>query len=67
MIFWFLCQRPCRMMLPYTNTSLKRKKTFGCGPRRLCLSRRPSPTRTRPGWYRDFPDGPNECSTAWIR
>ncbi|KAF3833147.1 hypothetical protein F7725_026812 [Dissostichus mawsoni] len=55
------------MMLPYTSTSLKRKKTLGCGPRRLSFISRPSPIRTRPGWDKAFPDGPNEFSTAWIR
>lgn len=63
----FLCHRPFRIMLPYTSTSLKRKKTLGCGPRRLCFISRPSPIRTRPGWDKGFPDGPNEFSTAWIR
>lgn len=67
MIFCFLCQRPLSMMLPYTSTSLKRKKALGCGPRRLCFISRPSPIRTLPGWNRVFPDGPNEFSTVWIR
>ncbi|KAA8585696.1 hypothetical protein FQN60_004390 [Etheostoma spectabile] len=67
MIFCFLFQRPFRMMLPYTSTSLKRKKTLGCGPRRLSFISRPSPIRTRPGLDKGFPFGPNEFSTAWIR
>lgn len=67
MICCFLYQWPFRMILPYTSTSLKRKKTLGCGPRRLCFIRRPSPIRTRLGWYKGFPDGPNEFSIAWIR
>lgn len=67
MTFCFLCQRPFRMMLPYTSTSLKRKKTFGWGFRRPCFIRRPSPIRTRPGLDRELPEAPNEFSTALIR
>ena len=67
MICCFLCHRPFRMMLPYTSTSLKRKKTLGCSPLRLCFISRPSPIKTRPGRNRGFPDGPNEFSTVWIR
>lgn len=66
-IFCFLCQRPFRMMLPYTRTSLKRKKTLDWGFRRPCFIRRPCPIRIRPGLERGLPDGPNELSTAWIR
>lgn len=66
-IFCFLCQWPDTMMLPYTNTSLKRKKTLDWGFRRPCFIRWPCPSRTRPGLDRFFPDTPNEFSTALMR
>lgn len=66
-IFCFLCQWPVRMMLPYTNTSLKRKKTLGWVFRRPCFIRRPCPISIRPGLDRVFPDVPNEFFTALMR
>lgn len=67
MIFCFLYQRPYSRMLPYTSTSLKRKKTFGCGFRRPCFSSRPWPIRTRPCLHSGLPAAPNEISTARMR
>lgn len=65
--FCFLYQCPFMMTVPYTRTSLKRKKAFSSCFLRPCFLNFPSPIRTRPGTDKDIPDGPKEFSTFRIR
>lgn len=67
MIFCFLCQFPTGRMVPYTSTSLKRKKDFGCHRVRPFFIRWPWPSRARPGLDRGCPIAPKEFSTALMR
>lgn len=66
MTFCFLNQRSFIMMLPYTRTSLKRKKALRSHFFRPCFIRLPFPNRTRPGWSKGCLGGLKDLSSSPI-
>ena len=62
LLYFFLL----RIMFPYTRRSLNRKNCLGLGFFLQALVRTPSPTRTRPGTFKGWPEAPKQPSTSAI-